>query len=84
MQGETGSLHDLKRYHLRDHVLVSNKIIEESDNHESESDENDNENDEEHLARLREFQLKLLTSSNSGLNNARPRSGRRHTLCLTR
>ena len=91
MQGETGSLHDLKRYH--NHVLPR-KILEENERfaEESEDDEDENlvsetglggEGESEHLLRLREFQVKLLASSNTAYNN-RSKSGRRHTLCLTR
>ena len=112
MQGETGSLRDLKRYHYRDSHSVlnhssnntNNKIIEEensgecgdtNDNTDQESDhsvdaesEHDQEqqsNNPDHIARLREFQFKILSSSNNPIcNPSQPRSGRRHTLCLTR
>ena len=48
------------------------------------SESPDSENPEsEHMAKLREFQIKLLASSNTAYNN-RSKSGRRHTLCLTR
>lgn len=82
MQGETGSLHDLKRYH--NHVLPR-KILEENDQsvEESEEEEDENLDESDHLLRLREFQVKLLASSNTAYNN-RAKSGRRHTLCLTR
>ena len=82
MQGETGSLHDLKRYH--NHVLPR-KILEENDQsvEESEEEEDENLDQSDHLLRLREFQVKLLASSNTAYNN-RAKSGRRHTLCLTR
>ena len=84
MQGETGSLHDLKRYH--NHVLPR-KILEEKDDQfvEESEEESDNIDEEEsdHLLRLREFQVKLLASSNTAYNS-RSKSGRRHTLCLTR
>ena len=84
MQGETGSLHDLKRYH--NHVLPR-KILEEKDDQFVEESEEESANiDEEesdHLLRLREFQVKLLASSNTAYNN-RSKSERRHTLCLTR
>ena len=81
MQGETGSLHDLKRYHSHREDLVPTKILEESDTN---SDTNDSDDpDTENLALLREFQLKILSTSKNIANN-RPRSGRRHTLCLTR
>ena len=83
MQGETGSLHDLKRYH--NHVLPR-KILEENERFEESEEEEENletEGESDHLLRLREFQVKLLASSNTAYNN-RAKSGRRHTLCLTR
>lgn len=119
MQGETGSLRDLKRYHLEHHHGVPRTILEEKTSNQSETKDiveggdaaaNDNGNhgsdssrtlptvvttdasidaeDEEadgsdHMMRLREFQVKLLAASNTAYNS-RSRSGRRHTLCLTR
>ena len=98
MQGETGSLRDLKRYHYRDNLVPNhnNKIIEENsgddnadqesnDSAGSESEPDQEHNNVDHIARLREFQFKILSSSNNPIcNPSQPRSGRRHTLCLTR
>lgn len=96
MQGETGSLRDLKRYHLEQHHTVPRTILEDDEdqvpNNVETKDDCDvsdvsdvppAEEESEHLLRLREFQVKLLASSNTAYNS-RARSGRRHTLCLTR
>ena len=106
MQGETGSLRDLKRYHLEHHGMPRT-ILEEpsgtvSDGKVSKDVEieddcdiggsgfdssanslSDDGSESEHMLRLREFQVKLLASSNNAYNS-RSKSGRRHTLCLTR
>ena len=51
---------------------------------ESEHDQ-EQSNNPDHIARLREFQFKILSSSNNPIcSPSQPRSGRRHTLCLTR
>ncbi len=100
MQGETGSLRDLKRYHLEHHglprTILEENVSQDACDEASVSDssagiqadnssvvENNNEADEEHLLRLREFQVKLLAASNTAYST-RSKSGRRHTLCLTR
>ncbi len=99
MQGETGSLRDLKRYHLGQRqviveepepetgltdVAVNNLESAEAPAAEtSASEAPEGGPDSEHKARLREFQVKLLASSNTAYSG-RSKSGRRHTLCLTR
>ena len=90
MQGETGSLRDLKRYRNQTHSPLIPKRIPENNCEEENTDTDGEDNEisdqngsEEHMARLREFQVKLLASSHTAYNK-RARSGRRHTLCLTR
>ena len=50
----------------------------------SDSNSGSSDSESEHMLRLREFQAKLLASSNSTPHTSRSKNGRRHTLCLTR
>jgi hypothetical protein len=43
-----------------------------------------NQSEIENMTHLRELQIKLLAESTPVSTVGRPRSGRRHTLCLTR